>query len=110
MDLRLAWVAYLTILRKELRTYFDSPIAYITLVLFVVPYGLISSELGTAYPGEGGIYDWVKRAYGSRWGKGSLAREGGSAGATHNYRVISPDGTNRVLKTKEEGLPVQAGL
>lgn len=39
----------------------------ITLVLFVVPYGLISSELGTAYPGEGGIYDWVKRAYGSRW-------------------------------------------
>lgn len=39
----------------------------ITLVLFVVPYGLISSELGTTYPGEGGIYDWVKRAFGSRW-------------------------------------------
>ncbi|MEE4219182.1 MAG: APC family permease [Xanthomonadales bacterium] len=39
----------------------------ITLVLFVVPYGLISSELGTTYPGEGGIYDWVKRAYGTRW-------------------------------------------
>ena len=39
----------------------------ITLVLFVIPYGLVSIELGTAYPGEGGIYDWVKRAYGSRW-------------------------------------------
>ena len=39
----------------------------ITLVLFVIPYGLISIELGTTYPGEGGIYDWVKRAYGSRW-------------------------------------------
>lgn len=39
----------------------------ITLVLFVIPYGLISSELGTTYPGEGGIYDWVKRAFGSRW-------------------------------------------
>lgn len=39
----------------------------ITLVLFVVPYGLISIELGSAYPGEGGIYDWVKRAFGSRW-------------------------------------------
>ncbi len=39
----------------------------ITFVLFVIPYGLMSIELGTAYPGEGGIYDWVKRAYGSRW-------------------------------------------
>ena len=40
----------------------------ITLVLFVVPYGMIASELGTTWPGEGGIYDWVKRAYGPRWG------------------------------------------
>ena len=39
----------------------------ITLVLFVIPYGLISSELGTTYPGEGGIYDWVKRAFGYKW-------------------------------------------
>ena len=39
----------------------------ITLVLFVIPYGLISSELGTTYPGEGGIYDWVKRAFGFKW-------------------------------------------
>ena len=39
----------------------------ITLVLFVVPYGLISSELATTYPGEGGIYDWVKRAFGMKW-------------------------------------------
>ena len=36
----------------------------ITLIFFVIPYGLISSELGTTYPGEGGIYDWVKRAFG----------------------------------------------
>ncbi len=39
----------------------------ITLVFFVIPYGLISSELGTTYPGEGGIYDWVKRAFGFKW-------------------------------------------
>jgi amino acid transporter len=39
----------------------------ITLVLFVIPYGLISSELATTYPGEGGIYDWVKRAFGVKW-------------------------------------------
>ncbi|MFM2479911.1 APC family permease [Celerinatantimonas sp. YJH-8] len=37
------------------------------LVIFVLPYGLITSELSAAYPGEGGIYDWVKRAFGSRW-------------------------------------------
>lgn len=33
-----------------------------------LPYGLISAELGTTYEGEGGIYDWVKRAYGEKWG------------------------------------------
>lgn len=39
-----------------------------TLVLFFIPYGLISSELGSTYPEEGGIYAWVRRAYGPRWG------------------------------------------
>lgn len=39
----------------------------ITLVVFVIPYGLITSELATTYPGEGGIYDWVKSAFGYKW-------------------------------------------
>jgi len=39
----------------------------LTLIIFVIPYGLIISELGTTYPGEGGIYDWVKKAYGYTW-------------------------------------------
>jgi len=38
------------------------------LVLFFLPYGLISAELGTTYIGEGGIYDWVRFAFGSKWG------------------------------------------
>lgn len=38
------------------------------LVAFFLPYGLISAELGTTYEGEGGIYDWVTRAFGDRWG------------------------------------------
>jgi len=38
------------------------------LVGFFLPYGLISAELGTTYEDEGGIYDWVKRAFGNRWG------------------------------------------
>ncbi|PSW18103.1 amino acid permease [Photobacterium sanctipauli] len=39
----------------------------VTLVVFVIPYGLITSELGTTYPGDGGIYDWVKKAFGYKW-------------------------------------------
>ncbi|MGQ0278719.1 APC family permease [Sphingopyxis sp. Q841] len=39
----------------------------LTLILFFIPYGLITSELGSAYPEEGGIYAWVRRAYGQRW-------------------------------------------
>jgi amino acid transporter len=39
----------------------------ITLVLFFIPYGLITAELGTAYPEEGGLYVWIKRAFGERW-------------------------------------------
>lgn len=36
---------------------------------FLVPYGLIASELGTAYQGSGGLYDWVSLAFpGTRWG------------------------------------------
>lgn len=38
------------------------------LLAFLLPYGLISSELGTAYIGDGGIYDWVTKAFGHRWG------------------------------------------
>ena len=29
---------------------------------FLLPYGLISSELGTAFPGDGGLYDWIHTA------------------------------------------------
>ena len=36
--------------------------------LFLLPYGLISSELGTTYDGEGGLYDWVRKAFGARMG------------------------------------------
>ncbi len=38
------------------------------MIVFLIPYGLISSELGTTYDGEGGLYDWVRKAFGSRMG------------------------------------------
>lgn len=34
---------------------------------FFIPYGLISAELGTQYPSEGGMYTWVKKAFGKKW-------------------------------------------
>ncbi|WP_238946900.1 APC family permease [Seongchinamella unica] len=37
-------------------------------VIFFIPYGLISAELGTTYPEQGGIYSWIRHAFGSRWG------------------------------------------
>jgi len=41
---------------------------WIFLILaFCLPYGMISAELGTTYPSEGGMYDWVKRAFGAKW-------------------------------------------
>lgn len=38
------------------------------MICFLVPYGLISSELGTTYDNGGGLYDWVTTAHGHKWG------------------------------------------
>lgn len=38
----------------------------IAAMLFFVPLGLVSSELATAWPDEGGLYVWVKEAYGEK--------------------------------------------
>ncbi len=34
---------------------------------FFLPFGLITAELGSTYPEQGGIYGWIKRALGSKW-------------------------------------------
>ena len=39
----------------------------VAVVLFLLPSSLIIAELSTAYPYQGGIYDWVHRAFGRRW-------------------------------------------
>jgi len=36
--------------------------------LFFIPYGFVTAELGSAWPDEGGIYVWVKTAFGPGWG------------------------------------------
>jgi len=40
----------------------------ITAIFFFVPYGLLSAELGSTYPDDGGITSWVQRAFGEFWG------------------------------------------
>ncbi len=38
----------------------------ITAVLFFIPYGLINAQLGSAYPEDGGLHNWIERAFGKR--------------------------------------------
>lgn len=33
-------------------------------VTFLLPYGLLTAELGSAFPQEGGVYEWSNRAFG----------------------------------------------
>ena len=37
------------------------------IIAFCLPYGLITAELGSSFPSEGGMYDWVKQAFGKKW-------------------------------------------
>jgi glutamate:GABA antiporter len=36
----------------------------ISLVLFLIPYGMLTAELGAAFPLEGGPYEWARMAFG----------------------------------------------
>ena len=36
-------------------------------LVFFVPYALICAELGTTYAEQGGLYAWVRHAFGRRW-------------------------------------------
>jgi glutamate:GABA antiporter len=37
-------------------------------VLFLIPTALVSAELSSTYPKSGGVYDWVKKAFGKKLG------------------------------------------
>jgi len=41
----------------------------LTVVVFLIPVSLVSAELATGWPpyGPGGVYIWVKEAFGERW-------------------------------------------
>lgn len=40
---------------------------FILALVYFLPYGLISAEMGATYSDGGGIYTWVKRALGPTW-------------------------------------------
>jgi amino acid transporter len=35
--------------------------------IYMVPYAMISAELGTTFPEQGGIYAWIRDTFGKRW-------------------------------------------
>ena len=37
-------------------------------LFFLLPTALVSAELATGWPERGGVYVWVKEAFGERWG------------------------------------------
>ncbi len=37
-------------------------------LLFLVPVSLVSAELATGWPEDGGVYRWVSEVFGSKWG------------------------------------------
>ncbi|MEO1657759.1 MAG: APC family permease [Pseudomonadota bacterium] len=39
----------------------------VTLVFFAAPYAAITAELGSAWPSQGGFYNWIAMAFGRRW-------------------------------------------
>lgn len=38
------------------------------IITFLLPYGMVVAELGTTYDSDGGLYDWIREAFGDRWG------------------------------------------
>ena len=41
-------------------------------ILFLIPIALVSAELSAAYPEEGGVYHWVRHAFGEKWAMAAI--------------------------------------
>ena len=51
----------------------------ISLVIFLIPYGMLTAELGSTFPVEGGPYEWARLAF------GRLALRVGHAGSVRRH-------------------------
>jgi amino acid transporter len=43
-------------------------LTFMAVIMYLAPASLISAELATGWPQTGGVYLWVKEAFGQRWG------------------------------------------
>ena len=72
LDAVLASVCIILVVESVVPTAAIGPMQYfwwgLLFLAFFLPYGLISAELGSTYQGEGGLFDWVKKAFGIRSG------------------------------------------
>jgi len=41
---------------------------FLAAIMFLIPCALVAAELATGWPSEGGVYIWVKEAFGEHWG------------------------------------------
>lgn len=41
---------------------------FFLILTFLLPYGMVVAELGTTYDSDGGLYDWIRDAFGDAWG------------------------------------------
>jgi amino acid transporter len=44
----------------------------IAALIFLIPTALVSAELSAAFPQHGGVYQWVRLAFGKRWGMAAI--------------------------------------
>ena len=43
-------------------------LTFMAVIMYLVPASLVSAELATGWPQTGGVYLWVKEAFGQKWG------------------------------------------
>lgn len=79
-------------------------------VLFFVPYALICAELGTTYAEQGGIYAWVRRAFGRRWASRATWAYWVNTAVWIPANVILLTGVFAQLFLPGMSLPTQIGL
>ncbi len=41
-------------------------------IIFLIPIALVSAELSAAHPEEGGVYHWVRHAFGEKWAMAAI--------------------------------------
>jgi amino acid transporter len=79
-------------------------------VVFFVPYALICAEMGTTYPEQGGLYAWVRDAFGRRWASRATWAYWVNTAVWIPANVILFAGIFKQMFMPEMSLPTQIGI